>query len=261
MESTITRGKAAASQSPGADREVVIEIRGVKKSFGSKTVLSDINMDLHRGENLVVLGKSGQGKSVNIKLMVGMLTQDDGSLKVFGKEVNEMNEDELKALRIRVGFLFQSGALFDSMSVRQNLEFPLTRVLKLRDRAEIEQRIEEVLEGVGLKDAIDKMPSDLSGGMRKRIGLARTLILKPEIMLYDEPTTGLDPITSREISELILEMQQKYHTSSVIITHDMACAKITADRVIVMNDGAFIAEGSYEELEATDDDLVKHFFK
>lgn len=243
------------------DREVVVRMRHVKKSFGSKTVLSDINMDLHRGENLVVLGKSGQGKSVNIKLIVGMLIQDSGSLKVFGKEVNELTHDELKELRIRVGFLFQSGALFDSMTVRQNLEFPLTRVLKLRDRAEIGQRVEEMLEGVRLLDAIDKMPSDLSGGMRKRIGLARTLILKPEIMLYDEPTTGLDPITSREISELILEMQQKYRTSSVIITHDMACAKITADRVLVMNNGAFVAEGSFEELEATDDELVKHFFK
>jgi phospholipid/cholesterol/gamma-HCH transport system ATP-binding protein len=182
-------------------------------------------------------------------------------LKVFGEEVKDMSENALKDLRIRVGFLFQSGALFDSMSVRQNLEFPLTRVLKLHDNAEIQQRVEEMLEGVGLLDAIDKMPSDLSGGMRKRIGLARTLILKPEIMLYDEPTTGLDPITSREISELILEMQQKYQTSSVIITHDMACAKITADRVLVMNDGAFVAEGTYEELEATEDQLVKHFFK
>ena len=261
MGSTIAQVKEAPAKTVGTDREVVIEIRGVKKSFGSKTVLSDINMDLHRGENLVVLGKSGQGKSVNIKLMVGMLTQDEGSLKVFGKEVKEMSETELKELRIRVGFLFQSGALFDSMSVRQNLEFPLTRVLKLRDQSEITQRVEEMLEGVGLLDAIDKMPSDLSGGMRKRIGLARTLILKPEIMLYDEPTTGLDPITSREISELILEMQQKYHTSSVIITHDMACAKITADRVLVMNDGAFVAEGTYEELEATEDNLVQHFFK
>lgn len=261
IESIKSNVQEREAKTASKDREVVIEIRGVKKSFGSKTVLSDINMDLHRGENLVVLGKSGQGKSVNIKLMVGMLTQDEGTLKVFGKEVKDMSETELKELRIRVGFLFQSGALFDSMSVRHNLEFPLTRVLKLRDQAEIQQRVEEMLEGVGLLDAIDKMPSDLSGGMRKRIGLARTLILKPEIMLYDEPTTGLDPITSREISELILEMQQKYHTSSVIITHDMACAKITADRVVVMNDGAFVAEGSYEELEATTDNLVQHFFK
>jgi len=261
MEQVIEKTGETIKKSPATDSEVVIEIRHVKKAFGSKVVLSDINMDLHRGENLVVLGKSGQGKSVNIKLMVGLLKQDDGSLKIFGKEVSELNEDELKALRIRVGFLFQSGALYDSMSVRENLEFPLTRVLLLRDKNEIQTRVEEILESVGLLDAIDKMPSDLSGGMRKRIGLARTLILKPEIMLYDEPTTGLDPITSREISELILAMQKKYHISSVIITHDMACAKITADRVVVMNEGKFVAEGDYETLEASDDDLVKHFFK
>lgn len=257
MEATRTKPSTTAAD----NREVVIDISHVSKAFGNKEVLKDINMQLHRGENLVVLGKSGQGKSVNIKLMVGMLRQDAGSLKVFDQEVASLSEDELKDLRIRVGFLFQSGALFDSMSVRQNLDYPLTRVLRIHDKHEREQRISEMLEGVGLLDAIDKMPSDLSGGMRKRIGLARTLIMKPEIMLYDEPTTGLDPITSREISELILQMQQKYHTSSVIITHDMACAKITADRVLVMNDGRFIAEGSYDELEATEDELVKHFFK
>lgn len=258
MEAT---AKIQPVKGPAKDREVVIEISHVKKAFGKKEVLRDINMKLYRGENLVVLGKSGQGKSVNIKLMVGMLTQDSGSLKVFGKEVAELNEEELRELRIHVGFLFQSGALFDSMSVRQNMEYPLTRVLRIKDKAEIDQRVSEMLESVGLLDAMEKMPSDLSGGQRKRIGLARTLIMKPDIMLYDEPTTGLDPITSREISELILEMQQKYQTSSVIITHDMACAKITADRVIVMNEGAFIKEGTYEELEASDDELVKHFFK
>jgi len=243
------------------DAEVVIEIRNMKKSFGDKVILSDINMDLHRGENLVILGKSGQGKSVNIKLMVGLLKQDKGDIKVFGKEVKELSTKDLKELRIRVGFLFQSAALYDSMTVRQNLSFPLTRVLRLKDKADIQHRIEEMLESVGLLDAIDKMPSDLSGGMRKRIGLARTLILKPEIMLYDEPTTGLDPITSKEISTLIIAMQKKYKISSVIITHDIACAKITADRVAVMNDGVFVAEGTYEELEASKDDLVQHFFK
>jgi phospholipid/cholesterol/gamma-HCH transport system ATP-binding protein len=248
-------------QSTRSSEESVIEARNVKKSFGTKTVLTDITMDLHKGENLVVLGKSGQGKSVNIKLMVGLLQQDDGSLKVLGQEVKDLDEEALKQLRMRVGFLFQSGALYDSMTVRENLSFPLTRVLHLTDKADIEKRVKEMLESVGLLDAIDKMPSDLSGGMRKRIGLARTLILKPEIMLYDEPTTGLDPITSREISELILAMQQKYKISAVIITHDMACAKITADRVLVMNDGKFIAEGSYEQLEASTDGLVQHFFK
>ncbi len=243
------------------DREAVIEIRDLEMSFGSKKVLQGLNMDLFKGENLVVLGKSGSGKSVTIKCMVGLLTQTAGSLKIFDKEVKDLKEQELKELRIRTGFLFQSGALYDSMTVEQNLEFPLTRVLKLTDKDEIKQRIEEVLEGVGLSDAIDKMPSDLSGGMRKRVGLARTLILKPEIMLYDEPTTGLDPITSREISELMLEMQEKYQTSSVIITHDMACAKITGDRLLVLNKGAFIAEGNYEELENGQDELVRSFFK
>lgn len=240
--------------------EVVIHIKGLKKSFGEKEVLRDINLDLKRGENVVVLGRSGQGKSVTIQCIAGLLTPDDGELTVFGEDVTQMSEDELKQLRIKIGFLFQSGALYDSMTVRENLEFPLTRVLKLKDQQEIDQRVEEVLEGVGLADAADKMPSDLSGGMRKRIGLARTLIVKPEIMLYDEPTTGLDPLTSREISELILNMQRKYKTSSIIITHDLECAKITADRVVVMNDGEYIAEGTYEELQASDNEFVRSFF-
>ncbi len=242
-------------------REAVISIRQLRKSFGTKEILKDINMDLYKSENLVVLGKSGSGKSVMIKCMVGLLTQDSGSLKIFSKEVKDLTERELKELRGRVGFLFQSGALYDSMTVEQNLEFPLTRVLKLADKDDIRQRIEEVLEAVGLLDAINKMPADLSGGMRKRVGLARTLILKPEIMLYDEPTTGLDSITSREISELMLEVQKKYQTSSVIITHDMACAKITADRILVLNDGRYIADGSYEQLESGPDELVRSFFK
>lgn len=241
--------------------DAVISISHVSKSFGNKMVLKDINMQLNKGENLVVLGKSGSGKSVTIKCMVGLLTQDSGSLLVHGGEVKDMNEEELKQLRIRVGFLFQSGALFDSMTVEENLEFPLTRVLKLKDKDDIHHRIEEMLESVGLIDAINKMPSDLSGGMRKRIGLARTLILKPEIMLYDEPTTGLDPITSREISELMLEMQKKYNTSSVIITHDMACAEVTADRLLVLNEGVFIAEGTFEQLKNGPDKLVRSFFK
>jgi phospholipid/cholesterol/gamma-HCH transport system ATP-binding protein len=244
-----------------SDIETVVRIEHLQKSFGSKVVLSDLNMTLNRGENLVVLGKSGSGKSVSIKCMVGLLAQDAGSLQIFGKEVKDLDEKALKELRIKTGFLFQSAALYDSMTVAQNLEFPLTRVLKLKDKDDIRQRIEEMLEGVGLLDAIDKMPSDLSGGMRKRVGLARTLILKPEIMLYDEPTTGLDPITSREISELIMHMQQKYQTSSIIITHDMACAKITADRMLVLSNGAFIAEGTYEELENAPDELVRSFFK
>lgn len=256
-----TTNTALPDENLKKDNEVVIKVQNLKKAFGDNEVLTDINMELHRGENLVVLGRSGQGKSVNIKCMVGLLTQDEGSLEVLGQEVKDLSEDGLKELRGKVGFLFQSGALYDSMTVRENLAFPLTRVLKLSNTDEINQKIDEVLDAVGLLEAIDKMPAELSGGMRKRVGLARTLILQPEIMLYDEPTTGLDPITSREISELILAMQKKYHTSSVIITHDMACAKITGDRLLVMNDGKFVAEGSYEALEKGDDEFVRSFFK
>src|SRR6201992_550159 len=210
--------------------EKVIEIKGLKKSFQDNEVLRNISLSLSEDENLVIMGKSGEGKSVTIKCIVGLMQQDEGSVKVFGQEVKHMNEKELKAMRSKTGFLFQSAALYDSMTVRDNLAFPLTRVLKIKSDTEIDQRIHEVLESVGLLDAIDKMPSDLSGGMRKRIGLARPLIVKPAIMLYDEPTTGLDPITSREISELIMEMQKKYKTTSIIITHDMECARITSDR-------------------------------
>ena len=249
-----------AEKSPAAKDEVVIHAKGLKKSFGKKDVLKRITFDLKRGENMVVLGRSGQGKSVTIQCVVGMLKPDGGELTVFDDEVAEMSDEALKQLRIKIGFLFQSGALYDSMTVRENLEFPLTRVLKLKDQAEIDKKVEEVLDNVGLLDAIDKLPSDLSGGMRKRVGLARTLIVNPEIMLYDEPTTGLDPITSREISELILHMQKKYKTSSIIITHDLECARITADRIMIMNDGEFIAEGSWAELQTSENELVRSFF-
>ena len=257
MEEVKEQKKAASKPK----NEVVISIKGLKKSFGKKHVLTDINLEVYRGENVVVLGKSGMGKSVTIQCIVGLLVPDGGSLKVFGDEVAQMNEDELKALRMKIGFLFQSGALFDSMTVRENLEFPLTRILKIKDQHEIDERVNEVLEGVGLADAVDKLPSDLSGGMRKRIGLARTLIIKPEIMLYDEPTTGLDPITSREISELILDMQKKYKTTSIIITHDMECARITSDRVVIMNDGKYIAEGTFDSLHKSNNEIAKSFFK
>lgn len=256
-----TNQHTEAEKEPSAQKEeVVIRAKGIKKSFGKKRVLKDISFDLKKGENIVVLGKSGQGKSVTIQCVVGMLQPDGGSLEVFGEDVTTMDDDELKQLRIKIGFLFQGGALYDSMTVRDNLEFPLTRVLKLKDQKEINKKVEGVLDAVGLLDAIDKMPSDLSGGMRKRVGLARTLIVNPEIMLYDEPTTGLDPITSREISELINRLQRKYEISSVIITHDMECARITADRILVMDDGKYIAEGSYKELEKSDNEMVRSFF-
>lgn len=241
--------------------ENIIEIKGLQKSFGDTHVLKDINLTVTKGENLVVLGKSGQGKSVMIKCIVGMTLPDAGTLTVLGKDINGISKDELKELRTRIGFLFQSGALYDSMTVRENLEFPLTRVLKLKDKEEINKLCEEVLEAVGLTEAINKMPSELSGGMRKRMALARTLILKPEIILYDEPTTGLDTITSKEISNLILDMQKRYHTTSIIITHDIPCAKITADRILIIDEGNFIAEGTFEELSNSKNPTINAFFK
>ncbi len=244
-----------------AKKEIVVAIKGLKKSFGEKDVLKNINLDIAKGENVVVLGRSGTGKSVTIQCIVGLLKPDGGSLKVFGDEVVEMSDKQLKEMRIKIGFLFQSGALYDSMTVRENLEFPLTRILKLTDQAEIDKRVEAALDGVGLLEAIDKMPSDLSGGMRKRAGLARTIIVEPEIILYDEPTTGLDPITSREISELILSIQKKYKTTSLIITHDMECARLAADRVVVMSDGEYIAEGTFGELHKSKNQIVASFFK
>jgi phospholipid/cholesterol/gamma-HCH transport system ATP-binding protein len=246
---------------PGKPGEVVIAIKGLKKSFGEKHVLKDINLEVKKSENVVILGRSGTGKSVTIQCIVGLLKQDEGSLKVLGDEVADMGDKELKQLRIKIGFLFQSGALYDSMTVRENLEFPLTRILKLTDQSDIDKRVEEALESVGLLDSIDKLPSDLSGGMRKRAGLARTIVVNPEIMLYDEPTTGLDPITSREISELILNIQKKNKTSSIIITHDMECARLASDRVVIMDDGKYIAEGTFESLHKSTNKIVAEFFK
>jgi phospholipid/cholesterol/gamma-HCH transport system ATP-binding protein len=239
----------------------IIEIKGLKKSFGEKEVLKNLHLTVEKGENVVLLGRSGEGKSVAIKCIAGLLTQDKGSLKVLGEEVKDLDEESLKNLRKKMGFLFQGAALYDSMTVRENLEFPLKRVLKIREKGELEKSCEEVLESVGLSDAIDKMPSDLSGGMRKRLGLARTLIVKPEIILYDEPTTGLDTITSKEISNLMMDMKKKYHTTSIIITHDMPCAKITADRILIMSNGEFIAEGSFEELSNSENENIRSFFK
>lgn len=241
-------------------KEAVIEIKGLKKSFGKKPVLKNINLSVKRGENVVILGRSGTGKSVTIQCVVGMLTPDKGTVTVLGQEVEQLNDKELKELRTKIGFLFQSAALYDSMTVRENLEFALKRVMRVTTQSELNKRVKEMLENVGLPDAAEKMPSDLSGGMRKRIGLARTLIVHPEIMLYDEPTTGLDPITSREISQLILEMQRKYKTTSIIITHDMDCARVVSDRVLIMDDGEYKAEGTFDELSKSKDDLVKSYF-
>lgn len=252
--------KNIENSSPKQQIEKVVEISGMKKSFGDNHVLKDISFDLYKGENLVILGKSGSGKSVLIKCMVALLEPDEGDILVFGENIFDLKAKKLNILRKKIGFLFQSGALYDSMSVRENLAFPL-RDSKDIKKSEISGLIEEALEDVGLSDTIDKMPSELSGGMRKRLGLARTLILKPEIMLYDEPTTGLDPITSKEISELILKVQKEHNTASIIITHDIACAKITANRMIVFKEGLISTEGTFEELEKSDDEWVRSFFE
>jgi phospholipid/cholesterol/gamma-HCH transport system ATP-binding protein len=240
--------------------ENVIEIRKLKKSFGSMQVLKDVNMDLKRGENIAILGESGTGKSVLIKCIVGLITASSGKILVLGKALDSLSHEALNELRQKVGYLFQGGALYDSMTVRQNLEFPVRRTQLSKNKAQVRESVEEALENVGLLDAIDKMPSELSGGMKKRVGLARTLILKPEIILYDEPTTGLDPVTSKEISELILQVQEKYNTSSIIITHDMRCAEITSNRLKLMLDGKFYAKGTFQELSKSNDKEVNAYF-
>jgi phospholipid/cholesterol/gamma-HCH transport system ATP-binding protein len=241
--------------------EQVIEVNNLRKGFGSEDVLMDVSLNLYNGENLVVLGKSGSGKSVLIKCIVRLLDPDEGTIKVFGEDVSTLNRQGLGELRKTIGFLFQSGALYDSMTVRQNLEFPLRRINRELKQKEINEKVEEVLENVGLPDTLDKMPSQLSGGMRKRISLARTLMVDPRIMLYDEPTTGLDPVTSDEISMLINEVQKKYKTSSIIITHDIECARTTADRVIMLLNGEVYKEGELAEFEKSTDTSIKSFFK
>jgi phospholipid/cholesterol/gamma-HCH transport system ATP-binding protein len=241
--------------------EKVIQIRDLKKSFGEQHVLKGISLDLIKGENLIVLGKSGTGKSVLIKCIVQLMKADEGKINVLGQEVETLKPKELAELRKHIGFLFQSGALYDSMTVKENLEFPLRRIKKGITNDEIKERTMEALENVGLASALNKMPSQLSGGMRKRIALARTIILNPSIILYDEPTTGLDPITSQEISALINEIRNKYNTSSLVITHDMPCARTVADRVIILRDGEVYAEGKLKEIQQSEDPWIQSFFK
>ncbi|MBE8719226.1 ABC transporter ATP-binding protein [Sphingobacterium pedocola] len=240
--------------------DVVINVDKVSKSFGDLHILRDVELNLYNKENLVVLGRSGTGKSVLIKLISGLLKPDHGDIKVLGELVNKLDERELRALRQRIGFSFQNSALYDSMTVRENLEFPLVRNKRNLTRAEINKEVEEVLDGVGLSQAINQMPSELSGGQRKRIGIARTLILRPDIMLYDEPTAGLDPITCLDINSLINEVQERYKTSSIIITHDLACAKMVGDRMVMLLGGKFERQGTFEQIFDTEDERVKPFY-
>lgn len=258
----IKEEKNTEKEPKAKSKKPIIEIKNLHKTFGkNNTILKGVTLTVNQGEDLVILGRSGSGKSVTIKCIVGLIEPDKGEIKVFNENILNISKKELNEIRVRIGFLFQSGALYDSMSVRENLAFTLKKHKSDLTPEEVEAEVVEALDNVGLSDAINKMPSELSGGMQKRIGLARTLILKPEIILYDEPTTGLDTITSREISELIVDIKNKRKTTSIIITHDMACAKRTADRIMVLKDGVIHAEGTYEELEKSEDEWVRSFFE
>lgn len=240
--------------------ERVIHIRNLHKSFGELDVLKGIDLDVYKEENVVVLGRSGTGKSVLIKILVGLLKPDSGKVIALGQEVNKLSRYELDALRLKIGFSFQNSALYDSMDVYGNLSFPLKMNFKHLTKKDIDKAVDEVLEAVGLTSKRHQVPSDLSGGQKKRIGIARTLILKPEIMLYDEPTSGLDPITSIEINELINNVREQYKTSSIIITHDLTCAKETGNRIAMLLDGKFVQTGTFNEVFASNDPRIQSFY-
>ena len=242
------------------NNDLVISIKDLRKSFGPLNVLNGVNLELRKGENIAVLGRSGTGKSVLIKIIVGLLKPDTGMVEVFGREIDKVDDKELQQLRLKIGFSFQNSALYDSMSVRENLEFPLVRNKRELSRKEVQKAIEEVLENVGLSQTINQMPSELSGGQKKRIGIARTLILKPEIMLYDEPTSGLDPMTSIEINNLIMTVQKQYNTSAIIITHDLTCAKTTGDKVAILMEGKFLKQGTFKEVFDSQDPKIRAFY-
>jgi phospholipid/cholesterol/gamma-HCH transport system ATP-binding protein len=245
---------------PAPENDMVISLKGIRKSFGSLEVLKGVDLEVRKGENLVVLGRSGSGKSVLIKIIAGLLRPDAGSVLVLGEDVDALDVRQLRQLRTKIGFSFQGSALYDGMTVRANLEFPLVRNKRNLSGQEIDQAVKKVLEDVGLSKTIDQMPAELSGGQKKRIGIARTLILQPEIMLYDEPTAGLDPVSSVEINQLINEVQERYSTSAVIITHDLTCARTTGDRLIMLSDGCFIRQGEFDAVFATDDPKVRDFY-
>lgn len=243
------------------EHDKIIEIRDLHKSFGDLKVLSGVNLDVYNKENFVVLGRSGSGKSVLIKIISGLLQPDQGTVKVFGYEVPQLKKEDLMQLRLQIGFSFQNSALYDSMTVKENLEFPLIHNMRNMTRREMRQEVESVLDDVGLLHTLNQMPSELSGGQRKRIGIARTLIMHPKLMLYDEPTSGLDPITSIEINSLINHVRQKFSTTSIIITHDMTCAKTTGDRVAMLYQGEFIKQGTFAEVFGAEDQRLKQFYE
>jgi len=242
-----------------SNNNYIVQIENLKKSFEENDVLKDVNLSVEKGENVAIIGQSGIGKSVLIKCMVRLIEPDQGNIHIFGQDMLSADEDHLDEIRKKIGFLFQGGALYDSMTVRENLEFPVRRNEKF-DREEINQRVVEVLESVKLKEAINLYPSELSGGMKKRIALARTLIMKPQLILFDEPTTGLDPITSKEISNLIVHIKNIYNTTSMIITHDTTCVRITASKIYVLKDGIFYASGTYDEMRQSKDPWIQKFF-
>lgn len=239
----------------------IVKVKNLNVSFGENHVLRDFNLTLKKGENIAVLGKSGSGKSVLIKCIIGLIQSYTGEIDVLGKKISNLNQEELDHIRMKTGFLFQSNALYDSMTVRENLEFPLRRHGIQKTKEEVDQLVHEALTNVGLPDTENMMPSELSGGMKKRIALARTLIMKPLIILYDEPTTGLDPITGKEISNLMIDVQKMYNTSSIIISHDIYCVKIVANKIVMLIDGCCYAQGTYEELKQSTDKRIKEFFE
>ena len=248
-------------QTNATGKEIVIDIQGLYKSFGDNHVLRGVNLQVARGENVVVLGRSGTGKSVLIKIICGLLSQDEGSVIVLGEDVKHLNAKRLEALRLKVGFSFQLSALYDSMTVGENISFPLMRNYKKLTKAEVEKKVDAVLNAVSLLKSKNQYPAELSGGQKKRIGIARTLVLQPEIMLYDEPTAGLDPISSIEINALIKSIKEEMGVSSIIITHDLVCAKTTGDRLVMMFDGIVQKQGTFEEVFDSEDERIKSFYE